>query len=654
MSNLAHIQLPILIYTLDRMAEQSDLALQGAMEFNEQKTRDAVDALRQLKSQLAQITPDARSLVDGSAINASQRLALAEKLKRIEKADNFIPIWCRRYENIHNNEALYQSVAGCHHLIDASIPMVWDWATDLLVVYGNLNACMKQALEERGQKKILALTSENFRHEVEAANDYFASLTTLCERMVLFESPNLVQALTPAEKDELEQTFAKHASVSFTGLITVKTLASQWLKQGMKNLPQIAKSPSLAMLKGAFKDKPLVIVSPGPSLDKNINQLKALKGRAIILAAVQSAKALSAHGITADLMMVIDPKDFSYVLEGADIGGVEALIAGVTCNEKFVQQPFNKVIFCNVNNELDAWATDIFGDTAIYGGGGSVSVSALRLALFTGANSIALVGQDLALTDGKVYSNQSVLGGVDVEVDEKTGSFVYKNCTDDFLRTGLEQGEDRKNGRAQLFKLPGYFGGEVNTRTDFFTFHQEFVGIAKGLNLEDSAVKLYNCTEGGAFIEGFEHLALKDWIASLQLTDYFSVSDLLAQSFKNIDWPQREKRLATKTKLMKTQLREASRLARECRLELGGVVEKALTSSQIKKINRLEKKLIQTVRSIPFLSMLMQEHLSSQMLREESIQTVEGHNMAAMSLYQSIMDGCENCLDLLHFDQQPH
>jgi hypothetical protein len=647
MSNLAHIQLPILIYTLDRMAEQSDLALQGAMEFNEQKTRDAVDALRQLKSQLSQITPDARALVDGSAVTDSQRQALADKIRRIEQADGFLPIWCRRYEQLHDDATLYQSLEGCHNLIDAFVPLVWDWATDLLVIHGELNEQMKKALSERGQKRVLTMTSESFNQDLLEAESYFSTLPSICERMVLFESPSLKKRLAPEEKEEFEQTFAKHASVAFTGLTTVKTLASQWLQQGLKNLPQIAKSPSLIKLHNVFKDKPLVIVSPGPSLDKNIDQLKALKGKAIILAAVQSAKALSSHGITADLMMVIDPKDFSYVLDGADISGVEALIAGVTCNENFVLQPFKQVIFCNVNNELDAWATDIFGDTAIYGGGGSVSVSALRLALYTGASPIALVGQDLALTDGKVYSNQSVLGGVHVEIDEKTGSFSYKNCTEDFFRTGQEQGEDRKNGRAQLFKLPGYFGGEVNTRTDFYAFHQEFVGIAKGLKKERSAVQLYNCTEGGAFIEGFEHVPLKDWIFKLQATEPLSVAEMLLHSFESMEWATREKRLIHQTKHMKIQLREANRLARECRTELKGFEQKPLTESQIKKINKLEKKLIQAVKTIPFISMLMQEHLNSQVLRDEIIKNSEGHNMAALSLYQLVIDGCERCLGFL-------
>ncbi len=652
MSNLAQIQLPILIYTLGQMAAQSDLALQGAMEFNEQKTRNAVDALRQLKSQLAEVTPDARSLVDSSAVMPEQRQDLADKLKRIDQADAFIPLWCRRYEGVQEKSFLYQSVEGCHNLIDGAIPLAWDWSTDLLFVHGELNAPMLQALQERGQKRVLVLdaireakTEDTWPsgmaciQKISEAGTYLEQLRPLSQRKLSWESPLLEQPLTQEEKDALEQSFSEQVNLAFTGLVTVKSLASQWLRQGLQNLPQMARSPSLARLKNAFKDKPLVIVSPGPSLDKNIDQLKALKGKAIILAAVQSAKALSDHGITADLMMVIDPKDFSYVLEGADINGVEALIAGVTCNERFVKQPFKQVIFCNTNNELDAWVTDIFGDTAIYGGGGSVSVSALRLALFTGANPIALVGQDLALTNGKVYSSNSVLGGVDVEVDEKTGSFVYKNCTDDFLKTGQEQGEDRQNGRSKMYKLPGYFGGEVNTRPDFFIFHHEFVSIAKEIQALDCGVELFNCTEGGAFIEGFEHLTLKNWGERIESGVDVSIKSLLAQSFADIDWEKRDKRLHARVQLLKTQLREANRLARECRAEL--------QKSGPSKLDKLEKKLIKAVQEIPFISYLMQAHLNSQLIRTDALHSTESHNMVALSLYELIIHGCEDCLGSL-------
>lgn len=665
MTKLAVIQLPLLIHTLKQIAEKSTQALQGAMAFDELETREAVDSLRMLRSQLADITPDARSLVDGSDITSAQREALIEDLKKIDQAEAFIPVWCQRYEKIQDRASLYQTEEGCHRLIDAIIPMVWDWHADILLIYGELNEPMLNALIKRGQKLVLILNSkldtQGEVHQrlpigmaeypcIEDATDYFERLSLMpCKRGASLDSPLLEQPLTQDEKDRIDGILSENFQLAFTGMATLKSLSSQWLRQGLKNLPLIAQSGSLLHLKDAFKDKPLVIVSPGPSLDKNIDQLKKLKGKAIILAAVQSAKALSDHGITADLMMVIDPKDFSYVLEGADISGVEALIAGVTCNEKFVGQPFKQVVFCDVNNELDTWITDIFGDTAIFGSGGSVSVSALRLALFTGANPIALVGQDLALTNGKVYSSNSVLGGVQVEVDDKTGSFAYKNCTEDYLRTGREQGEDRVNSRMKLFKLPGYYGGEVNTRPDFFVFHHDFETIASDVTelIKEGhpEIGLFNCTEGGVFINGYEHIPLSEWIANLEIDASVNVSETLTERFASLDFSKRDKVLKSKVKEFKSSLREVNRLARECKDELQKMQK---LNKGISKLNRVEKKLIKNVQEIPFISLLMQEHLNSQSMRVEAIDNSEQHDLASMSLYQLTIDSCESCLELLN------
>jgi hypothetical protein len=179
----------------------------------------------------------------------------------------------------------------------------------------------------------------------------------------------------------------------------------------------------------------------------------------------------------------------------------------------------------------------------------------------------------------------------------------------------------------------------VTTRPDFFVFHHEFMGIAKEASEQALPVKLYNCTEGGAFIEGYEHQSLKDWTVGIESEAPVSVADLLARSFEKMDWSQREKRLKAWKKNVKMGLRESNRLAREC--------QEQLKNTNFSKLDKVEKKLIHSVQDIPFISFLMQEHLSSQMLRSESIQTSENHNMIAMGLYQLITGACEDCLGLL-------
>jgi hypothetical protein len=132
---------------------------------------------------------------------------------------------------------------------------------------------------------------------------------------------------------------------------------------------------------------------------------------------------------------------------------------------------------------------------------------------------------------------------------------------------------------------------------------------------------------------------LKNWGERIASDVDVSISSLLAPYFADIDWKMREKRLHACVQLLKTQLREANRLARECRAEL--------QKSESSKLDKLEKKLIKAVQEIPFISYLMQAHLNSQLIRTDALHSTESHNMVALSLYQLIIHGCEDCLSSL-------
>ena len=55
------------------------------------------------------------------------------------------------------------------------------------------------------------------------------------------------------------------------------------------------------------KAYPAFIVSAGPSLDKNIEELKNIKGRGIIMAVDTAIKPLLKHGIVPDIIASVDP-----------------------------------------------------------------------------------------------------------------------------------------------------------------------------------------------------------------------------------------------------------------------------------------------------------------------------------------------------------
>ena len=113
--------------------------------------------------------------------------------------------------------------------------------------------------------------------------------------------------------------------------------------------------------------------------------------------------------------------------------------------------------------------------------GGSVSHTALDLLVSFGCSSIALIGQDLAYSKDDVY--------IDSAATHKKGDNV----------TEQKFGKD--------IEVKGFDGKPVVTNNVFLQFAKLFSIFAEELYEKD--VKLFNCTEGGLFVAGFNHCKLE-------------------------------------------------------------------------------------------------------------------------------------------------
>ncbi len=104
--------------------------------------------------------------------------------------------------------------------------------------------------------------------------------------------------------------------------ISVNTLRfriKQWIDNFVANQKYVQGGRGVASLVAMLKDIPAVIVGSGPTLDRNIKDLVAVKDRALIIACDSSAKALLNFGVEPDLIVVTDSKE-----RVADfIGGME-------------------------------------------------------------------------------------------------------------------------------------------------------------------------------------------------------------------------------------------------------------------------------------------------------------------------------------------
>ena len=637
-----------LVKILGQMGQYSQDALRTGMAGEESGTRTAVDRLRHLQAKLGTVDQAARKAVD--TLPEKQQQTLQEALSHIRAAEQFVRTWSQRYQGIASVEDLSKSSEGRHGVLDYTLPHDWNFEGDVFILFDDSDLSFASELRERGQKRILFVGAEKpvsdvllaVHHATSAADlrGYFMQLATPVPMRLSFIAPRQAQDREVLWKD------IKHAfTLAQSNLHTHKTLGSAWMTQGLRNLDAIARSANLATLKPSLSGLPIVIISPGPSLDKNIHLLKALKGRAILMAAAQCARALQAAEVVPDFLVVADPGNLVYFLDGVDTGAIDALIIGVSSHPDFYKKQFKNIVTFNANAGVDTWISNIFGDTSAISSAGSVSIDCLFFAKYFECSHILMVGLDLALSEGKAYSSQSANSESTVNIDTATNTLSFSNVPETMERIFLAQGASSEDTVEPVLTLPGYFGGTVQTRPNYHLFHGEFVVIAKNEAGLGNPTPLVNCTEGGAYIEGFEHIRLEEAIRKYIPEHTLDMSAKIDAACKSADSAVRLAQCSAAKASIEKNIKNLIALVYECRLF---TKKKKLTTKQLEQLNRAEKKLIQSLANTPYISLpnISQIRKSIDMANDTS--TINEANKVAEFLYDTIEMTAQEILKIIH------
>ena len=150
---------------------------------------------------------------------------------------------------------------------------------------------------------------------------------------------------------------------------------------------------------------PAIIVSAGPSLNKNIEELKKAKNKAFIIAVDTAMKPLLRNGIIPDMYAIIDgtkPLELVAVEESRNIPLLSEVRAAHAVmdyhkGKKFFFREFTPYFDRMYEMNHKEWAAmDV---------GGSVATAAFSLACYLGLGTVIMVGQDLALTGNKTHAD---------------------------------------------------------------------------------------------------------------------------------------------------------------------------------------------------------------------------------------------------------
>lgn len=320
------------------------------------------------------------------------------------------------------------------------------------------------------------------------------------------------------------------------------------LKMLIKNIPCLLKEKPLDCLKNIYEGKTAVIVSAGPTLDRNIETLKKYRDKYVLFTVGTAVKTLYTNGIRPDFLCIIETYNSSRQVEGLDLTDVNFITEPYS---NPVLRKFNyKNIFSHIseNNPINSFWTEISGvNNKEYLSKGTVSYTALNSARILGCSKIILVGQDLAYIQGQCYSKDSVYKDLSCEFNKEKQK--WEITAKDFEKFSLaisasanpevrEKAAKRRleNLNNSLYYVKGINGDMIPTESVYATFIKPLQQFTE----QYGGCKYINTSLVGAQIDGFENMSLEEAlqdsenVGNIQLTSRFEYDkETILNTLKN-------------------------------------------------------------------------------------------------------------------------
>ena len=585
---------------------------------NRSSARPYVDRLRQLRS----FTADHIQAADQTGSDESGRF-YDIALEAAQVVNNSLTALELISTSIQLPEFLADDT-DFHFALDNILPPVWDWQRDVFIFLKIPHPAWCKVLRERGQERVLCVIDDaNTRLECPEGWLFVNNINDI-DTILQQWHPNFPKRHVIFEKNydrscKLEPHMQAVLDALVRGSVNQKTVtdfSKVWVKQQYENAKKAVVSYGISDLRRRIFGRNIVIVSPGPSLSKNIENLKVNTEKFIIIAVAQACPALAKHNITPDFVIVIDPTDYSEVLSGFDCSK-SALIVDDRCSPAFLKKEFREFFVLSSHFSL-CGISQVTKEGYYVAKGGSVSVIAFGLVSEFMARSITLIGQDLSIEDGFYYHRP----GSDSQpiFSEKDG-------------TVLEASK-----KHSVYKLPGYFGGEVRTKPDFWLYHFQ---LEKAASKIPDDVMIFNATEGGAFISGFVHKPLNDVIAEI---DYLAAD---CAPIHPLSEKQKEIRIRKLKRIHQEHIKICDKIDRFCRDILRLLSEDGLYRQNSDLIGNLEKLIAAETNKLPMLSGLLQGELKYFESRLRQCTDLNENLSLSRSLYAQIKSAASEYRDII-------
>jgi hypothetical protein len=242
-----------------------------------------------------------------------------------------------------------------------------------------------------------------------------------------------------------------------------------WQHNTLCNLPHLIAQPGVAALKGVLAGKPAIVLGAGPSLNDALGPLAEVADRFVVIATGTALRAARQAGIRPDLVVAVDGSHLTAPQFATPCEDLYLVCSSLVYPP--VIPRFRGIFSVSLAaNPLSRWL-DGFG--APKGGlvaAGTVTTTALDLALHLGCGPILVTGFDLSFReDGTTHASHTMYHGSRLDP-------------------------------ATLVRVPGNAGGDVPTTDQF----RCYILLAEEYVAAHPEARWVNVTAGGARIRGME------------------------------------------------------------------------------------------------------------------------------------------------------
>jgi hypothetical protein len=301
---------------------------------------------------------------------------------------------------------------------------------------------------------------------------------------------------------KINEFIIKWLNVFSVSLYTNIVHQRQWFQNYAANLKYLSTTCPVEKLKDGFKNKPAIIVGAGPSLTYNLEHLKDLGDKAIIVGAGTGLSVLEKNKIKAHIAGAIDGSELEEKLfQNLDVNKQTTLFYSHNVYYTVPSMLNGNKFLINVNQMDNFVGEKLNWDSFDEYSSASISIIMAYNLAKLGCNPIIFLGQDFCYSRNKSYAEgvEDIKGNNEVketvlensnyiELVNKNGEMVYSNkafiAMKNLMENCIELNTETEflNGTKDGLKIEGAEDIDFNQFVDSHLINESSINIDSYIN----------------------------------------------------------------------------------------------------------------------------------------------------------------------------